>query len=289
MTTSQDRPWTVRFAPHLSFGNLEEPYFRSLAETAEPVEQIRLAAEHGFGTVFDLMFLNRPPEAQARIGEALGRFGVALNTITGGPQMQPALWLSTDADDRARLARAVELALDAARRVGAAQVLVSCLRDRLTPVGEQIYAFGENLRRVVPLAERAGLTLCVEAASPARLPDGLLHRLVDAYTVVRLAESAAVKLVFDTYHQALTEGDQIGNLRWAADRIGSIQLAAAPGRFEPGSGEHDFARIIAAALDAGFQGVFELEHFFSQPGRAGVELALSRLRAIDEAVASRAR
>jgi len=287
MAGTQKGPWTVRFAPHLSFSDLEQPYFRGMAETAEPVEQIRLAADHGFTGVFDLQFLNRRADEQQRIAEALIGHGVRLTTITGGPDLVGAPWLCTTPEARAHLARAVERVVDAAGRAGAAQVLLLCVRDRLMPLGEQIYAFGENLGRVAPIAERAGVTLCVEPASPARAPDHMLQRLVDGYTVVRIADSPAVKLVVDTYHTALTDGDVIGNLRWAADRIGSIQLASAPGRFEPGSGEHDVARIIGAALDSGFQGFFELEHFFSQPGRAGVELALSRLRAIDEAVAGR--
>jgi hydroxypyruvate isomerase len=279
--------WTVKFAPHLSFSSLKEPYFGALTGGFSPLDQIRLAAEHGFPAMFDLQILQRPADEQAAVTEALGRHGLALSSILPHPDFRAAPWTSSAPEDQARLAEGFEATLDAAVRVGAGQVLLVAARGRLMPIGQQVYAFGETLRRLARIAEARGVTVCVEHVSPARAPDAMLHRLVDAYTVVRLAESPAVKLTLDTYHLALTEGDVTSNLRWAADRTACIQLADTPGRVEPGSGEHDFAQIIGAALDVGFQGVFELEHFFSRAGPAGVEQALANLRAIDEAVRTR--
>lgn len=280
----QSRDWKVPFAPGLSFPSQEAPYFRAYAESADPSEQIRIAADLGFRAVFDSYLMLRPQEQQSRIGDELARLGMVNAGIIFAPDMmRKPLWSSSSPADVGTLEQQLGQAIAAAKRGGARKLCVLTGRRRFIPCGQQLYAFGDNLRRLAPLLAREDIELCIESACPELAPQVLVQRLLDAYMVVRTADSPAVSLMFDVYHVAMTEGDVIGNLKWVVDRTGAIQLSDTA-RLEPGSGAFNFPNIIMAALKSGYQGYFELEHLFSTPDAAGLDLALSRLEAIDRAV-----
>jgi len=281
---TKSRDWKVPFAPGLSFPSQETPYFRAYAESADPLEQIRIAADLGFRAVFDSYLMLRTPEQQSRIGEELARLGMVNAGIIFAPDtMRKPLWSGSTPDEGRALEQQVVQAIAAAKRGGARKLCVLTARRRFVPCGQQLYAFGDNLRRLAPLLAQEDVELCIEPACPELAPQVLIQRLLDAYVVVRTADSPAVTLMFDVYHIAMTEGDVIGSLKWVADRTGAIQLSDTA-RLEPGSGALNFPRIIETALQSGYRGYFELEHLFSTPSSAGLDLALQRLVAVDRAV-----
>lgn len=276
--------WTTAFSVPLSFPGLEAPYFHAVADV-DPVAQIEEAWRAGFTGVFDSQLTRRPAEVQTRVGQALAQRGMDIGSATVGPQhLQLPLWTGPDAPMRDLLAATMEETLAACARSGARRLTVLTAADRDRPFGVQFDAFADTLAAWGPRAETAGVVLCVEAASAQRAPTALIRRTVDARNLVRRANSPAVRMVFDVAHCALTEGDVIANLLWALPDVAVIQLSDLPGRFEPGSGELNLERLILRALEAGYDGRFELEHLFSQPGRNGLALALERLGGIDEAV-----
>jgi hydroxypyruvate isomerase len=263
---------------------LETPYFRAYADSHDPVAQIKIAKDLGFHAVFDSYLMNRNPDEQSRIGEELARQGITMAGMIFAPDtMRKPLWSATNPKYLAALEQEIRQSIAAAKRCGARRMVALTARDRFKPFGEQLYAFAGNLRRFAPLFEEARIGPCIESACPELAPHILIQRLVDAYTLVEMANSAAVSLMFDIYHVAMVDGDVISNLRWAAGRIGAIQLSDTL-RHEPGGGAFNIPNIVAAALEAGYTGYFELEHVFSTPGAPGLDLALHRLEAIDEAV-----
>ena len=79
--------------------------------------------------------------------------------------------------------------------------------------------------------------------------------------------SPQVKILFDIYHQQITEGNLIPNIRQFYDEIGTFQLADVPGRHEPGTGEINYRNV--------FKAIYELEQQHGRKGVVGMELGQS--------------
>lgn len=91
-----------------------------------------------------------------------------------------------------------------------------------------------------------------------------LKNFADAAGVIaRLSESgsgAEVKVLADLYHLAVNGDDVSGAIRWHAGEIGHVQIADAPGRNEPGTGELPIARWLEELVEAGYPGLVGLEY-----------------------------
>ena len=90
-----------------------------------------------------------------------------------------------------------------------------------------------------------------------------LRLAADAAAVVDRARAAGaenVGILFDLYHLA-TNGDDIDRAIAAqAGRIAHVQIADAPGRGEPGSGQLDLDGYLARLEQAGYAGWVGLEY-----------------------------
>jgi hydroxypyruvate isomerase len=150
------------------------------------------------------------------------------------------------------LTRSVEIADE----VGA-RSLVSTVGPELQGVAAdaQHRAIVDVLRSVAPTAEQLGVTVVVEPLNTrVDHPGYYLTDSAEAYELVEAVDSPAVKLLFDVYHQQITEGDVIRNLRNHLPSVGHVHIADNPGRNEPGTGELAYERVLGALADAGYDG-----------------------------------
>jgi hydroxypyruvate isomerase len=111
----------------------------------------------------------------------------------------------------------------------------------------------------------------------------LLHHIADACAIVDAVDSPAVRLIFDTAHVQAMDGEVVRQLETAWDRVAIVQLADTPGRIEPGSGEIEFAEVLAVLKGRRFGGLVELEFGWSMPGRETEQAFLEVLRRFDAA------
>jgi len=135
----------------------------------------------------------------------------------------------------------------------------------------------EGLCRVAPVAKSAGVTLALEPLNTAVDHEGyFLETTRTGYEIVRAVDSPAVELLFDVYHQQITEGNVISNATRDVDLVGHVHVADVPGRHEPGTGELHYQNILAALAAAGYSGHvgFELA-----PAR-GTEAALDAIETV---------
>jgi hydroxypyruvate isomerase len=105
----------------------------------------------------------------------------------------------------------------------------------------------DALKAAAPVAEKAGVTLILEAMNIRVDHKGhCLYGSAPALKIVKAVGSKHVKLLWDLYHMHITEGDLCGHLRegFAADAIRYIQIADHPGRHEPGTGELNYTRVF---------------------------------------------
>lgn len=128
------------------------------------------------------------------------------------------------------------------------------------PRDVQAAAMVETLKRCAPLMEKAGIVLEVEPLNGLVDHHGhFLQRSDESVDVIDRVDSPNVKLVFDVYHQQITEGNVIRNATGYVERINHYHIADNPGRKQPGTGELNYVNILRAIKETGFSGYIGLE------------------------------
>src|SRR5699024_285318 len=87
-----------------------------------------------------------------------------------------------------------------------------------------------------------------------------LKTAADAIAAMDRAGEDNLGLLFDVYHLAVNGDDVDAARRKYADRIGHVQIADAPGRDQPGTGEAPITRWIDDLTTGGYQGWIGLEY-----------------------------
>jgi sugar phosphate isomerase/epimerase len=125
----------------------------------------------------------------------------------------------------------------------------------------------EGFSAALPVAEQAGVTLCLEPLPP---PDcNFIQTTREAIDVIDAIHHPNLRLVLDVKsmcgEQALT-GDAIPDIiRRAAPYVGHVQANDANLGY-PGSGDVDFVPIFAALKEVGYDGFVSIEVFDFSPG-----------------------
>lgn len=118
----------------------------------------------------------------------------------------------------------------------------------------------ETLKRLAPQLEAADIVLELEPLNGLVDHKGhFLQRSDEAALIVDKVGSSHVKLVFDVYHQQITEGNVIRNAVAYRHRINHYHIADNPGRHQPGTGELNYVNILQAIKDTGFEGFVGIE------------------------------
>ena len=118
----------------------------------------------------------------------------------------------------------------------------------------------ETLKECAILCEEAEVVLEIEPLNGlVDHPGHFLQRSDEAAEIISQVNSPNVKLVFDVYHQQITEGNVIRNATKYIEQINHYHIADNPGRNQPGTGELNFINILNVIKDAGYEGFVGLE------------------------------
>ena len=277
--------WNLRYAPHLGYRPPFQPLFAATVGNDDPVAHVRFAAEQGFAGVLYAAARGRRPEEQERVGREMADRGMEAGCVpyTTFDQLRNTAW-ATDSDEaRGWIAAEIGEAIAAAKRVGAKRLAVLGGADPQRPLALQHAVFVEHLRRAGDVVAREGMMLCLEPLSRKSMPNMLLHHIGDGYAVVKGANHPAVRLIFDTSHVQIMDGDLLYHLEQTWDAVEIIQMVDNPGRLEPGSGEINFENVLALLKRRGYRGLVELEYGWQSPGRESEQRGLETLRRLDAA------
>lgn len=136
----------------------------------------------------------------------------------------------------------------------------------------------DGLREIAPLAEAAGVTLVLEPLNNLVDHAGYWLKNSDVgFGLIQKVNSPNIRLLFDIYHQQVTEGNIIDRLTKNLDFIGHVHVADVPGRHQPGTGELNYANILDQLRAAGYEGTVGLEFDPTVPSK---EAALASLKLI---------
>lgn len=150
----------------------------------------------------------------------------------------------------------------AAKRVGVHQLISQTGNERPeVPRGEQHQSLVDGLKACAPILESEGIILLVEPLNLLVNHRGYyLSTSSEAFEVVKEVGSPNVKILFDIYHQQITEGNLIRNITANIANIGHFHVADNPGRHEPGTGEIAYGKVFATIEALGYAGFVGLEY-----------------------------
>ena len=122
--------------------------------------------------------------------------------------------------------------------------------------GEGIQNCIAGFKRLTPLAERHGVTLCLELLnSKIDHKDYQADHTAWGVRVVRGVNSPRLKLLYDIYHMQIMEGDVIRTIRDNIAHIAHFHTGGVPGRNEiDDTQELNYRRVMQAVADLGFTG-----------------------------------
>ncbi len=148
------------------------------------------------------------------------------------------------------------------------------------PLGEREWddAADDFVRRIAD-TQRAGVVLCLEHTNSLRTDVSFVHSLRDAVDLARLAGIGVCMEVTACW----AERDLPRTIERSLDVLRVVQVSdvrvgalSTPDRLVPGDGDIPLARIVARLLDAGYDGMFELELIGPRIEEEGYASALRR-------------
>lgn len=137
--------------------------------------------------------------------------------------------------------------------------------------------FADNLRAAAAEAAAHKLTLLLEPLNPRNNPGYFYSTVTEAASLIEELALPNVKLQFDVYHVAISEGDVLTKLKRYMPIVGNVQIAAVPSRAEPDEGEIAYAAIFAAVDALGYEGWVGCEYV----PRGDTDAGLKWARALD--------
>lgn len=266
------------------------PHFGMFAESAgeDLVDQLRFAYDHGFRAWEDNPMKDRSVEDQTRIAREMERLGMRMGVISALRGVWNGVnFAGDDKTVRDAIVAALQPVVEVARRVNARFLtVVPGLEDPKLPRDYQTVNCIELLRRCCDLVEPHGLVMVLEPLNrKTNHPGVLLYESPHAYQICKAVGRASCKILFDIYHQQITEGNLIPNIDRCWDEIAYFQCGDNPGRKEPGTGEIHYKNVFAHIAGKGFDGIMGMEHGNSIKGIEGERAVIEAYRAVDPAAA----
>jgi hydroxypyruvate isomerase len=126
------------------------------------------------------------------------------------------------------------------------------------------------LKEAAATAEDADLCLVLEPLNQIDHPGVYLSSSDEGFSIVREVGSPHVKLLFDVYHQQISEGNLTRRILDNLDLIGHIHVADVPGRHEPGTGEINYEHLFGVLRERGYRGYVGLEYMPLMDARASL-------------------
>ncbi len=151
--------------------------------------------------------------------------------------------------------------IEAAREIGATGLIVKAEHEiEGVPRQEQIDTLARMIKMAAPAAEKAHVTLLLEPIN-ARIdhPGALLTTTPETVEIIDAIDKPNIKMLFDIYHQYVTEGTVLDSIESHIGRIGHFHLADVPGRGEPGTGAVDFGELFGLIGSLGYEGLVGLK------------------------------
>ena len=124
---------------------------------------------------------------------------------------------------------------------------------------ESLKIYRDHFAAAASIFEDGKVFAAIEPFNPYDHPGHFLYGSADAVEIVQSIGSPFIKLNWDLFHMQRYEGELIGNLKRHADTICYVQLADAPDRAQPGTGEVNYTQVLKQLRALEYRGQIGLE------------------------------
>jgi hydroxypyruvate isomerase len=260
------RDWRLRYAPRLDWG------------PGSLIERVERVAEYGFtGVEFNWLARREMSEIEAlrkRMDELKVGMGIFVANGNARNLVSP--------DSRDAFMKDLDHSLEVHRVIGnnfATTLTGNVIKG--VERADQKQALIDNLKAAADKLEGTELTLVVEPLNPLNHGGYFLVTSPEANEIMKAVGSPHVKILFDIYHQQISEGNLINNIRKYWDEIAYFQVGDVPGRREPLTGEINYRSVFKAIHAKGYKGFLGMEHGLSGKGAAGIHKCFEAYRWCD--------
>lgn len=242
--------------------------------------RIRKAAEIGFKYV-EMWWVNTSfkgsPAELARLAE---QAGVKItDTVINAPDGSLGGNLTDPRQDMQEFLRLAKMTIDYTRDAEIPQTIV-LTGNRVDGLDDRTMekSVVERLKPVVEMGEKAGVTILLEPLNDKYdHPNHWLTSSDRGAEICRRIGSNRLRMLFDTYHMRVMEGDLVKHIEKNIDVIGHFHAAGVPGRHEVFDGETNYPFVLKQLERLGFQGAFGLEYSPSMDDESSLRQSLEYL------------
>ena len=270
------KPFNLNYAPHFGM-------FKHNAGD-DPIDQLQFMYDHGFRSLEDNGMKSRSKSDQNKISKKMSRLGMDMGVFVAHKiyWREPNL-TSGDKELHDEFVQNVKDSIEIAKRVNARwMTVVPGHVDLKKEMAYQTANVIEALRRASKLLEPHGLIMVLEPLNWWTNHAGqFLTEIPQAYEICRAVDSPSCKILFDIYHQQISEGNLLPNMDKSWNEIAYFQIGDNPGRKEPTTGEINYLNVFKHIHSKGFNGILGMEHGNSKSGKAGEMAVIEAYRKVD--------
>ena len=271
-----DQTFNLNYAPHFGM-------FKHNAGD-DFIDQLQFMHDHGFRSLEDNGMKGRSRQEQNRIGKKMSQLGMTMGVFVAHKiyWREPNL-TSGDKTLQDEFVQNVKDSVDVAKRVNATwMTVVPGYVDLGLEMAYQTANVVKALRRASEVFEPHGLVIVLEPLNWwANHAGQFLTEIPQAYEICRAVNSPSCKILFDIYHQQISEGNLIPNIDKSWLEIEYFQIGDNPGRKEPTTGEINYLNVFKHIYSKGYKGVMGMEHGNSKTGKDGEMAVIEAYRNVD--------
>ncbi len=272
---STENTFKLKYAPHIGM-------FANHAGK-DVVDQLNFMADRGFTAFEDNEMMSRPVAEQERMAATMTKRNMTMGVFVAHKIYwnEPNL-TSGKKEWRDEFLDYIRKSVEVAKRVNAKwMTVVPGHMDLSLRRGYQTANLVESMRRASEILEPHGLIMVLEPLNFDGHAGQFLQEIPHAYEICKAVNSPSCKILFDIYHQQITEGNLIPNIDMAWDEIAYFQVGDNPGRNEPTSGEINYKNVFKHIHSKGFTGVIGMEHGNSKKGKEGEQAVIDAYAEVD--------
>lgn len=237
------------------------------------MDRFRAASDAGFKWVEMLFPYKYGPDELNRAVESAG-LRVALFNLPPGDWEAGERGLACHPGRRAELDIGLKLALPYAEALNVTRLhLMAGVAPASVAPGVVRQTYLENVRHVAGRLAERGMQVMLEPINGFSMPGYFLRTQEQAAEIIENSGMENVRLQFDFFHCQMEQGCVLRRLERFLPLVGHCQIAGAPERHEPDTGELNHALALARLDELGYTGLVGLEYSPRNGTEAGLAWA----------------
>ncbi len=265
----------LKYAPSLDM-------FNATVGSKDIAANLQFIKDQGFRAVFDNNYPTRSKAEQDLIANQLVKLGLEFGPYVLYADFGKESMVLKDASVLNMLRERISVAIEIKKRTGFDMALMVPGRyNQRLAWDYQAANVIDNLRELSDMAEKDGIVIVLEPLNRYDHPGLFLSGSPQAYMICRAVNSPSCKIIFDIYHQQITEGNLMPNLDMCWSEIGTLHCGDNPGRKEPTSGEINYRGVFKHLFEKGYNGAICMEHGKSVSGKEGDQAVIDAYRYCD--------